>query len=260
MSRRSPASARPPTTSSASARGRWSVTDADSVPAAVAGFADDYRSYFERNAARLGEDGEMLSPLPEGRAGAGARLRRRRAHAGAGARVNADHRRPLARGHGEGHRCLRRASAWLTEEEVFDFDYWPMELRKLKLAPAPPPGLAGRTVALAGIDDPLRTALAARLGRDGAMVVDGAGGGGVGGEGVERRGRFGARWTRTPSPRRSPSSSTRTPASSPAPHSTSAGAACACRPRRRGPRRCPATPRSPGGAQRERANRKRGAG
>ena len=27
--------------------------------------------------------------------------------------------------------------SWLTEEEIFDFDYWPLELAKLAMAPAP---------------------------------------------------------------------------------------------------------------------------
>ena len=36
-------------------------------------------------------------------------------------------------------------TAWLSEEDVFDFDYWPMELYKLTLAP-PPPDLAALVV------------------------------------------------------------------------------------------------------------------
>ena len=87
--------------------------------------------------------------------------------------------------------------AWLPEEDVFDFDYWPMELYKLTLAP-PPPDLAGLVVVAPpavpeGVGAALRArgavlaaddAAASRLGgADAVLVPDG------GSVAVERDGR-----------------------------------------------------------------------
>jgi hypothetical protein len=55
---------------------------------------------------------------------------------------------------------------WLTEEQIFDFDYWPMELRKLSTAPARPE-LHALTVAVSAAPAELAELLAAR----GAVVV-----------------------------------------------------------------------------------------
>ena len=40
-------------------------------------------------------------------------------------------------------------ASWLTDAEVHDFEYWPLELYKLTLAP-PPPELAGHVVLVTG--------------------------------------------------------------------------------------------------------------
>ena len=58
------------------------------------------------------------------------------------------------------------AVEWLTEEEIFDFDYWPMELYKLSTAP-PRPELHALTVDVAAAPAGLAELLAAR----GAVVV-----------------------------------------------------------------------------------------
>jgi hypothetical protein len=58
---------------------------------------------------------------------------------------------------------------WLTEEEIFDFDYWPMELYKLSTAPARPE-LHALTVDAAWAPPGLAELLAAR----GAIIADGA--------------------------------------------------------------------------------------
>jgi hypothetical protein len=59
---------------------------------------------------------------------------------------------------------------WLTEEEVFDFDYWPLELAKLAVAPAPRI-LAGYVAIVLAIDPTYADAIIARLARDGAHLI-----------------------------------------------------------------------------------------
>lgn len=146
------------------------VRESGEVAAAVASYASSYAAYFDRNAGRLDPGTGMLAPEPRvflvpglGCVAAGLSPRQ--------ARMNAE----LA---AHSHAVSARAAdafgevAWLDEEEVFDFDYWPMELRKLKLAP-PPPELAGRVVGLALGVGPRRDAIVARLRAAGAMVLAG---------------------------------------------------------------------------------------
>ena len=61
-------------------------------------------------------------------------------------------------------------STWLDEREVFDFDYWPLELYKLTLAP-PPPELAGTIVVVTGAATGIGRAVALDLAGRGAHLV-----------------------------------------------------------------------------------------
>ena len=134
-----------------------SAADAD---AAVDAFERDYRAYFERHRDRLPAGFAMLEPLPRvvlvpglGAVAAGPNP--------STARVTAEiaHR---------SHLVTARAldafgrTAWLSEEDVFDFDYWPMELYKLTLAPPPPDLAALVVVAPAALPAAIGEALSAR--------------------------------------------------------------------------------------------------
>lgn len=138
------------------------------VDAAIGAFTADYCAYFERHQARLPTGLGMLSPLPRvflvpglGAVAAGQDAR--------SARVNAD---IAYRSHRVTANVLDAFGrvAWLTEEDIFDFDYWPLELRKLTGAP-PPPAFAGQVVVIAGAAAPIGLAVAARLAGDGAHLV-----------------------------------------------------------------------------------------
>ena len=61
-------------------------------------------------------------------------------------------------------------STWLDEREVFEFDYWPLELYKLTLAP-PPPELAGSIVVVTGAASGIGRAVALDLAARGAHLV-----------------------------------------------------------------------------------------
>lgn len=60
----------------------------------------------------------------------------------------------------------------MDEGDVFAFDYWPMELYKLTLAPSPPE-LAGHVVCVTGAASGIGRAVAVRLARAGAHLVVG---------------------------------------------------------------------------------------
>ena len=144
------------------------LADPTDAEAAVNAFADASRAYFARHRATLPPDAPMLSPLPRvllvpglGAVAAGADAN--------AARVNAEiaHRSHLVTS-----RTLDAFGAveWLTEEEVFAFDYWPLELAKLAAAP-PPRAFSGRVAVVTGAGGPLGRAVATRLAADGAHLV-----------------------------------------------------------------------------------------
>jgi rhamnose utilization protein RhaD (predicted bifunctional aldolase and dehydrogenase)/NAD(P)-dependent dehydrogenase (short-subunit alcohol dehydrogenase family) len=62
------------------------------------------------------------------------------------------------------------ATSWLTEQDVYDFEHWPLELYKLTLAP-PPPELAGRIFAVTGVASGIGRAAAIDLAARGAHLV-----------------------------------------------------------------------------------------
>jgi NAD(P)-dependent dehydrogenase (short-subunit alcohol dehydrogenase family) len=59
---------------------------------------------------------------------------------------------------------------WLSERDVFDFDYWPLELYKLQSAP-PPREFSGHVVIVTDAGSTVGRAVAARLSREGAHLV-----------------------------------------------------------------------------------------
>jgi rhamnulose-1-phosphate aldolase/alcohol dehydrogenase len=62
------------------------------------------------------------------------------------------------------------ATSWLTEQEVFEFENWPLELYKLTLAP-PPAELAGTIFAVTGAASGIGKAIALDLATRGAHLV-----------------------------------------------------------------------------------------
>jgi rhamnose utilization protein RhaD (predicted bifunctional aldolase and dehydrogenase) len=150
--------------------GAWSavVRDADEVDEVVDDFERAYIAYFERHRNRVPPGVEMLSPLPRiflvpglGTIAVGTDAKT--------ARANAEIAYRSHRVSAMTNEAFGRVS-WLTEEEVFDFDYWPLELAKLASAPAPRI-LAGYVVIVLALDTANTAAIAARLARDGAHLV-----------------------------------------------------------------------------------------
>jgi rhamnose utilization protein RhaD (predicted bifunctional aldolase and dehydrogenase) len=134
-----------------------SAADADS---AVDAFERDYRAYFDRHRDRLPAGFSMLEPLPKVVLvpGLGAVT----------AAANPATARVIAEIAYRSHLVTARAldafgrTAWLSEGDVFDFDYWPMELYKLTLAPPPPDLAALVVIAPAALPAAIGEALSAR--------------------------------------------------------------------------------------------------
>jgi rhamnulose-1-phosphate aldolase/alcohol dehydrogenase len=62
------------------------------------------------------------------------------------------------------------STSWLSEQDVFDFEYWPLELYKLTLAP-PRPELSGSIFAVTGVASGIGKAVALDLAARGAHLV-----------------------------------------------------------------------------------------
>jgi rhamnose utilization protein RhaD (predicted bifunctional aldolase and dehydrogenase) len=144
------------------------VLEPDRATEAVVEFAADYRAYFARHQHRLPAGLEMLSPLPRVLLvpGLGAIASGNDARS---ARVNAE---VAARSHQVTARTLDAFGkvAWLDEGDVFDFDYWPLELYKLQSAP-PPRAFSGHVAIITGADSDIGRAVAVRLAREDAHLI-----------------------------------------------------------------------------------------
>jgi NAD(P)-dependent dehydrogenase (short-subunit alcohol dehydrogenase family) len=134
--------------------------------AAVAAFIDDYKAYFARNNARAGGTKKMLDPLPRvvlvpglGLFGLGASVK--------DSRIAAD----IAEAGIEGitdAEAIGRFTA-IGEADMFDIDYWPLELAKLgqrKVAP-----LAGQVAVITGGAGAIGAATARAFANAGAAVA-----------------------------------------------------------------------------------------
>ena len=143
------------------------VRDPASVAELVATFAESYQAYFTRHRHSLPPGLEMLSPLPRvvlvpglGCIAAGPDART--------ARVNAE---VAARSHLVTARVLDAFGAvdWLEERDIFDFDYWLLELYKLQSAP--PREFSGHVVIVIDAGSTIGRAVVTRLAREGAHLV-----------------------------------------------------------------------------------------
>jgi rhamnulose-1-phosphate aldolase/alcohol dehydrogenase len=144
------------------------VRPGEEVDAAVTAFEEASRAFYERNA---GDDGPaMLDPAPRvllvpgiGCVSAGpdagvARLRNElAAHSHAATAATRD---------------TYGSSSWLEERDVFGFEYWPLELYKLTLAP-PPPELSGSVFLVTGAASGIGRAVALELAARGSHLVVG---------------------------------------------------------------------------------------
>jgi rhamnose utilization protein RhaD (predicted bifunctional aldolase and dehydrogenase) len=144
------------------------VRKADEVEPVLTAFGREYREYFARHQDRLPAGMGMLNPLPRvvlvpglGAVAAGADAKMARANAEIAYR---SHRVTAMT------RDAFGAIDWLSEADVFDFDYWPLELAKLASAPAPKL-LAGHVAILLDAGTPMMDAIANRLAAEGAHLV-----------------------------------------------------------------------------------------
>lgn len=144
------------------------IADPDRVAESVAAFEEEYRSYVARHLHLLPPGLKAMSSLPRIMLvpGLGAIA------SGPDAKTAKMHAEIAARSHTVTARALDAFGAvdWLSEDEVFAFDYWPLELRKLQSAPLPRP-LSGHVVLLAGADSSHALNIAQRLVADGAHLV-----------------------------------------------------------------------------------------
>jgi rhamnose utilization protein RhaD (predicted bifunctional aldolase and dehydrogenase) len=150
--------------------GAWSavVRDADEVDEVVADFERGYFAYFARHRNRVPPGVEMLNPLPRVFLVPGLGLIATGTDAKT-ARANAEIAYRSHRVSAMTNEAFGRMS-WLTEEEIFDFDYWPLELTKLAMAQAPR-SLAGCVAVILAMDTAYADAIVARLAGDGAHIV-----------------------------------------------------------------------------------------
>lgn len=150
----------------------WSAVladpDPDAVRAAVDGYVEHYRAYVARHADRLPDGYQPHSPYPNialvpGLGGVTAA--HNRADAAALAEV-ALHTHTVAAATKDAFGTPRAMS----EADTFDVDYWPMELYKLSLRPAPR-ALAGRVFVVTGAASGIGRGIAVHLAGLGASLA-----------------------------------------------------------------------------------------
>lgn len=149
-------------------KGHPLLVDDSSVPAmraAVAGFADRYATYFNRNAPNASEPKTMLPPMPglvwlagQGIVGVGANA--------AAARIAGDIGQQTAR-------VMADAEAMggfypIPEADLFDMEYWSLE--QAKLGKGKPPRLQGRIVLVTGGAGAIGLATARAFAAEGATL------------------------------------------------------------------------------------------
>lgn len=142
--------------------------DLGRVAEEVAAFEEEYRGYVARHRHLLPPGIQAMSSLPRVILVPGLGVIATGPDAKT-AKVNAE---ISARSHTVTARALDAfgATDWLSEDEVFAFDYWPLELRKLQAAPPPRP-LNGHVVLVVGADSVPGPHVVQRLTADGAHLV-----------------------------------------------------------------------------------------
>ena len=137
----------------------------DALRAAVAGFADDYRAYFDRNAPNAASPKTMLNPMPGlvwiedmGIVGVGANA--------ASARIAGDIGTQTARVMADGERM--GGFYPIAEPDLFDMEYWSLE--QAKLGKGKPPRFQGRVVLVTGGAGAIGLATAKAFAAEGAQV------------------------------------------------------------------------------------------
>lgn len=137
----------------------------DALRAAVAGFADDYRTYFDRNAPNAASPKTMLNPMPGlvwvegmGILGVGANA--------ASARIAGDIGTQTARVMADGERI--GGFYPIAAPDLFDMEYWLLE--QAKLGRGTPPRFQGRVVLVTGGAGTIGLATAKAFAAEGAAV------------------------------------------------------------------------------------------
>ena len=144
------------------------ATGPDDAVAAVEEYAQSYRAYVERHADSLPAGSTGHDPMPRvvlvpgvGAVTTGADVRE--------AAMRADlalHTHRVAR---DVHDAFGRPQS-LDEQDTFDFDYWPMELYKLRLQPAPS-AFSGTVVLVTGAASGIGRGIAEHLAGLGASLI-----------------------------------------------------------------------------------------
>ncbi|TKW64911.1 MAG: bifunctional aldolase/short-chain dehydrogenase [Paracoccus denitrificans] len=137
----------------------------DALRAAVAAFADDYRSYFDRNAPNAASPKTMLNPIPNliwvegtGIVGVGT--------SAASARIAGDIGTQTARVMADAERV--GGFHPIAEPDLFDMEYWSLE--QAKLGTGKPPRWQGRIVLVTGGAGAIGLATAKAFAAEGASV------------------------------------------------------------------------------------------
>ena len=140
----------------------------EGIDAAFAAYRDDYDAYTQRNLAHLPEGFDLFSGVPRvvlvpgvGAVTAGKSL----AEAQMVAEIALHTHQVAARVID----CFGTGEA-MPDSEIFRFEYWPMELYKLSLKPAPRP-FAGRIIAVTGAASGIGRSVATHLASLGAALV-----------------------------------------------------------------------------------------